>query len=310
MYIIQFLSIQKKKLLSRLVQKTEKCDSMLIFDLEDTLYDVDEIKSHDVKMWGRSELIEFSLLHRDLSFRKKVGVRINSITSNEFNDDITALSYLSKNWNIEAIIIPKVETVKELIDTLSLLKESGIQYKRCIPIVETIKGMKNLKSIASHRCVEAIIYGHNDYSLEMGHWPFLNEEEVNYWKIVSSFIQQIEKMGVRYIHPPIYSLSDEAIFTQIAIRLKKQCQYPFGVVTINSTQTTLFNKIANGNFDEEPLPLKTTSYSSQEKRMRAEYIKHRFLNRKERFIIDQNTKTFFSPHMYRAALSFLEYHDE
>lgn len=282
---------------------------MLVFDLEDTLFDIEGLKTPEIKSWGRNELIEFSYLRKDLPSRKKIGVRVNRPNSAEFDNDIFFLSQLSKNWNIEAIVIPKVETTRELNDALYQLKEHKISYNRYIPIVETIQGMKNLSSIASHPGLQDIIYGHNDYSLEMGHWPFFDEEEEKFWEIVTPFIQTIEKAGLSYVHPPIFSLSNESFFKQIVSRLKNSCRHPFGMITINSTQTILLNQLTHKHVDEALSPLRTITYSMNEKRTKAEYINKLFLEKKERFVTDTASQKFFSPHLYRAALSFLEQSD-
>ncbi len=74
MNFMQFLSLQRAELLDRLVRKAVKYDSTLIFDLEDTLYDIEGVKTSEIKAWGRAELTRFAHLRNDL-FRPKKGRR-------------------------------------------------------------------------------------------------------------------------------------------------------------------------------------------------------------------------------------------
>lgn len=306
MDILQFMAIQRADLLKRLVQKAKSVSSLLVFDLEDTLYDFDDDQTNNIKAWGRLELIKLAHLVKDLPSRKKIGVRINQFSSKYFDQDVKTLFEIQKNWELEMVVIPKIETKDILEKALFCLDKANISFNECVPIVETIRGMENLASIATHTKIKRIIYGHNDYSFDLNHWPFLNEDNKKFWEMVDPFIKTVEELGVQYVHPPIFSLSSRDVFEQALCQLKNRCRRPYGVMTINTKQTFLLNQIEMTDLKKSAYFFKNSTYSSEEKIQRAKLIENLFLGKKNRFIIDTKNNQFITPHMFRAAQRFLE----
>ena len=306
MQVMQYMSIHRGPLLLRLLQKMLRQESMIVLDLEATLSAIDQEKAQSLKAWGRRELTAFAHSHPDLFKNRKVGIRVNSLTSGELEYDLDAAHEISQIWNLHCIVAPMIDSPECLQEHRSLLHRKKVLYKTLIPIVETMKGVSNLSLIARHPDIAEVQYGHQDYCLDAGYWPFFEQNEVAFWDIVSSFIQKVEKAGLSYIHPPVSDISNEALFTQIYTRLQKLCRLPFRIITINHSQTALFNHLKNLPLESSENLLRTTSYSLQDKTDQALYIKKICSTKERNFCIDPMTKKFYSPHKYLAALRFLE----
>lgn len=304
--IIQYMSIQRGPLLYRLLQKTLCQESMIIFDLEDSLSDIDVKQAKRIKSWGRSELTTFAYSYPDFFKNKTVGIRVNGLKSGEFERDLKTIAEISQIWNLHCIVGPKIDSAESIEEYLSCLKNKEVRYKTFIPIIETVKGMNNLSSIVGHVSVVDVMYGHYDYSLDSRHWPFFEQDEAEFWQFTSLFIQKVEKAGVRYVHPPISFFCDEALSFQVWLRLKTRCRRPFSVITLTSTQTAFFNHLINTPLEIKESELRSTHYLLQDKIDQALYVKKICSRKKRNFGFDPKTGKFFSPHQYIAALQFLE----
>ncbi|MCK4934790.1 MAG: hypothetical protein KAR79_04305 [Simkaniaceae bacterium] len=306
MQIIQFMSIHKIPLMRRLLIQAMEQKSLIILDLEDTLRGQSKHATKIMKKWGRSQLLEFAHAYPKIFTNKSVGIRVNALHSDEIQNDLEILSELSSIWDIECVVGTKVQSNFDIDIYLSLLQRRKIQYKTFIPIVETVIGMTNLSLIAKHSQVKSMIYGHYDYSLDARHWPFFTQESSEFWKIATPFIKQIEKENVCYIHPPIASFSNVTLSKQVLKLLQKSCTLDFGMMTINTAQTTLLNRLGKVELETKERPMLSISYTLQEKIDKAKFIKKLCSTKKRLFGIDLKTGTFFSPHEYAAAVDFLE----
>lgn len=245
MLIMQYMSIQQGSLMTRLLQKALRLKSVIIFDLEDTLSDLDPKKSRSVKAWGRAELAALAHSHPDLFRNKPVGIRMNGLRSGELERDLETVAAISQVWDLYHIVGPKIESRQCIHEYIHGLKNKDVRYKTFIPVIETVEGMKRLSSIVGQEGIENAFYGHYDYSLDCGHWPFLEQDQAKFWQIVSRFISNVETANVRYIHPPVGFFCNMELMAQVWIRLQARCRLPFGVVTVNSAQTAFLNRLMN-----------------------------------------------------------------
>lgn len=94
----------------------------------------------------------------DVSARR-IWLRINSVSSSYFADDLLALTLLP---NIKGVILPKAERPADIASL----------YQNCekpiIAIIETAKGMLNLPQLAFSSGLHALSYGCLDLSAELG----------------------------------------------------------------------------------------------------------------------------------------------
>ena len=96
--------------------------------------------------------------------------RINSVDSGWEKDDIDAVL----PYHPDGIVIPKVESFEHVEWASQIIEAAELKYgwpinSICILIgVETAKGIMNLKEIASHPRLDAIIFGGEDFAASIG----------------------------------------------------------------------------------------------------------------------------------------------
>jgi citrate lyase beta subunit len=108
---------------------------------------------------------------QELSFGKSEKLaRINSIGSGFEKDDIaTALP-----CHPDGIVIPKIEALdqvqwaSEIIEAAELANGWSINSIRMLVGIETARGILNLKEIASHPRLDALIFGAEDFAANIG----------------------------------------------------------------------------------------------------------------------------------------------
>jgi citrate lyase subunit beta/citryl-CoA lyase len=130
----------------------------VILDLEDS---VPLEQKFDARI-----LVKYSLQNVDFGNSEK-WVRINGIDTPYWRKDIDEiLPYC------EVINLPKVESVDDIdmVDQeMSLIEdENGIDERKIVPIIETVRGLKNAREIASHPRVIALAWGGEDLTADLG----------------------------------------------------------------------------------------------------------------------------------------------
>jgi citrate lyase subunit beta-like protein len=108
---------------------------------------------------------------QELDFGKSEKLaRINSIGSGWEKDDIEAVL----SYRPDGIVIPKVESFEhvewasQIIEAAELKHGWQVNSIRILIGVETAKGILNLKEIASHPRLDAIIFGGEDFAASIG----------------------------------------------------------------------------------------------------------------------------------------------
>jgi citrate lyase beta subunit len=96
--------------------------------------------------------------------------RINSVGSGWEKDDIGAVL----SHHPDGIVIPKVESYDQIEWGSKIIESAEVKYGwpvnsiRMLVGVETAKGILNLKEIASHPRLDAIIFGGEDFAASIG----------------------------------------------------------------------------------------------------------------------------------------------
>ncbi len=131
---------------------------VVILDLEDS---VPITQKFDARI-----LVKYSLQNVDFGKSEK-WVRINGINTPYWKKDIEEiLPYC------DVINLPKVESLDD-VDTadeeMSLIEdENGIEPRKLVPIIETVRGLKNAREIATHPRVVALAWGGEDLTADLG----------------------------------------------------------------------------------------------------------------------------------------------
>jgi citrate lyase beta subunit len=108
---------------------------------------------------------------QELNFGKSEKLaRINAVGSGREKDDIAAVL----PYRPDGIVIPKVESLEQIHWADDLIAGAELKYGwplnsiRMLVGVETAKGILNLKEIASHPRLDAIIFGGEDFAASVG----------------------------------------------------------------------------------------------------------------------------------------------
>jgi len=115
------------------------------------------------------ETIAKALRELDFGSSEKLA-RINSVGSGWEQDDIDAVL----PFHPDGIVIPKVESFEQvewasrIIETAELKYGWPVNSVRVLIGVETAKGILNLKEIAAHPRLDAIIFGGEDFAASIG----------------------------------------------------------------------------------------------------------------------------------------------
>ncbi len=108
---------------------------------------------------------------RELDFGKSEKLaRINAVGSGMEKEDIEAVL----PYHPDGIVIPKMESLEqiqwahEIIEAAELKNGWPMNSIRVVVDVETAKGILNLKEIASHPRLDALIFGGEDFAASVG----------------------------------------------------------------------------------------------------------------------------------------------
>jgi citrate lyase beta subunit len=115
------------------------------------------------------ETIAKALQELDFGSSEKLA-RINSVGSGWEKDDIEAVL----PYQPDGIVIPKVESVEQIEWASKMIESAELKYGwkvnsiRILIGIETAKGILNLKEIASHPRLDAMIFGGEDFAASIG----------------------------------------------------------------------------------------------------------------------------------------------
>jgi len=279
--------------------------NIVVIDLEDSLQNVIKPELNSlIKKEGREKLVSY--FYQSQLTNKIPGIRVNRFGSEEFEKDTQMLVSL-KNTRPGYIFIPKVESKEELENYVRHFSELNINYNFLVPIIETKQGLLQLKNILKVSCKNKLHYfawGHHDYNLDVGNWPFVEQDNIEYWNIVREFILEVEGAGYHYLCNPLNQIFNDAFFSSIATYEKSLCSRSAGHVVLNYQQAKLLQSV--NLLSPRQDFLSTASLNSDQKKQLAEKTVSCFNHEvKTGFTIDDKTKMFISPQQYLAARNFL-----
>jgi citrate lyase subunit beta / citryl-CoA lyase len=140
----------------RKIQKALSINSdAIIIDLEDAVVAEEKEKAR--------EIVCSILNNKELErIKSKIYVRINSIKTPWFFDDINAIKNLHR---LDGIMIPKSEDKTSIILAADLINREI----EILPLIESAAGVSNIKEVlSSHRYVKKVAFGSVDFALDLG----------------------------------------------------------------------------------------------------------------------------------------------
>jgi citrate lyase beta subunit len=188
---------------------------------------------------------------QELDFGKSEKLaRINSVGSGFEKDDIHAVL----PHRPDGIVIPKIEELNqiqwasEIIEAAELSNGWPVNSIRMLVGIETAKGILNLKEIASHPRLDALIFGGEDYAASVGATRTRAADELIYARLATlnaaaAFgIQAIDIVTVEFRDPAI--VREEALLGARLGFSGKQIIHPNQVEPVQSAFTPSDESIA------------------------------------------------------------------
>jgi citrate lyase beta subunit len=312
--IYQFIPNAPARVMERLI-RSMAAGTTAILDLEDGYLDVrDPNRTSERRAGGRRALLELCERPQGRTHEKPVVMRVNGASTEDFVRDIPVVRAVAETFGLAAVMLPKVESAEDLRSAHAELDGSGITAGSLIPMVETEKGMSLLDEVlraAVDVGASALVYGHHDYSLDVGKWPFPSPREQAYWDPVERVAGAAMSAGLRYVHPPEANLRNEVLLEFMVWKLRGICGDRFDLISAGMSQTAILRRLTGESLSSvetfEPVP-RLSSLGPQEKKQLAEetcvlFEEH---NRQEHsFSADARTGRFISPLEYLAAVRYL-----
>ena len=168
-----------------------------------------------------------------------------------FEKDIkTVLQSCKNNIPITGIFLPMVRDYSQIL-TLNEILSDGDYNLEIVPMIETVKGYRNISNILNedknYNLISRVHYGHFDYCLDAGLWPFPDPCHFEYWEIVQNLVGIVHGYGKTYVHTPFPFPQDEQLFWWTSNKLQKLSPNGESVMcTVNTGLSPTFYNVAFG----------------------------------------------------------------
>jgi len=145
-----------------------KIEKALTFGVDCICMDMEDGVALDRKVEAR-RVVAAALRELDFGKSEKLA-RINAVGSGLEKDDIEAVL----PYHPDGIVIPKIESLEQIqwasgkIEAAELANGWPLNSIRLLVDVETARGILNLKEIASHPRLDALIFGAEDFAADIG----------------------------------------------------------------------------------------------------------------------------------------------
>jgi len=283
---------------SSFYNRVKDSHGILCLDFEDSIGDPDSEASRKSKQIQRAAVVDLLRSLNLDSEEERIGIRVNSIYSEYFQEDIEAINSLR---HLHSIFLPKVESPEAVLRLAHCLEAN---VNEIIPVIETEKGLNGIENILSfsNSSFKAVAFGHCDFNLSKNCFPFFHQDSDKYWEWISLVDRMAAEAGKKLINSPVLRLDDRELFLWT---LRKILEYPSieGQATLCLKQTEWCSQSELETSDElgkwkmARVPDFDIAISIVEK-----FENHRLERRM--FAVD-NDRTVISPQEYLAARKYL-----
>lgn len=305
--VIQLTAVQRAHVLHRLLRGRAVVGVPVILDLEDGVGDPAEPASIPaLREAARRNLLEWSRLSGDDEF----GVRVNAPGSADFAKDLSLLRAMVDSGRTPSMImLPKVESAVALDQSFVHLRSLGLGTFRLLPILESRRALAaagEIAEAATRLGVSDMVYGHYDYCLDAGQFPFPEFDDPVYWDWLQPLISIVEQTGLRFVHPPSLRLRDRYRVLELRRRLAGQCRQPCVILAVSFEQARWLSEPEAG----PPAPADGASLdrSRPDPHREAELVIRLYQERRRdpvAFAVHPAAGRFVPPHEFLAARRYL-----
>ncbi len=226
-----------------------KIEKALTLGVDCICMDMEDGVALNRKVEARTSIAQ-ALQELDFGSAEKL-VRINAVGSGFEYDDLTRVL----PQRPDGIVIPKVEALEqiqwasEIIEAEELVRGWGVNSIRILVLVETAKGILNLKEIASHPRLDGIIFGGEDFAANVGATRTHQATELLYARLsivtacAAYDLQAIDIVTIDFKNPEI--VRTEAEFGANLGYSGKQIIHPAQVEPVQTAFTPSDNAISS-----------------------------------------------------------------
>lgn len=296
------------KALKKMVPMIKAQGGQVVLDIEDSVQDIfDTQKSADLKSRARQNLLELTSVHK-IQDVLPIRIRMNGLETPYFENDVATITHIHKNTcSVADIWLPKSDNVDYVRRARAAFDAKGGETIQFTAMLESEEGLKNLPEILDRKeelGITKVHYGHYDFSLSAGHWPFSGQDTQFFWDIIDRILTILDRYEMPYVHTPLGDLNNKDLFKSVETELKnKKFAYEMGMTALNLNQTKFANAsdAVRLNLDRE------NSYTQAElidlaTRKKAAFENNR-INKRSFSVKDD---VFVTPHEYMGACHFLE----
>ena len=262
-------------------------DGIVCFDFEDSIQAETEAGTARLKQEQRRQVRQ--LLQGPGPQSERLAVRINAPDTPHYGPDLAALRGLP---GLHAVFVPKVEHPDHL---RQVLRELPLPVRHLVAVVETQAGFAALPALLALRDARLglVAFGHCDYNLSRGHFPFFHHDAPRYWEWLAELDAHLHRAGRQLLNSPVLQLADAALFQDVLGRLRAHPSAT-GQITLCLSQTRACAAPAGS------VPARTLAARPPESAqpLRARFEQARLPGRA--FAVDA-TRRLISPHEYEAA---------
>lgn len=308
MTIYPFIPLAPVPVMARLIRASLP-GTIPVLDLEDGLMDVVQPANTPARRRSaRTHLLK--LCHSTLQQgcrSQPLALRVNAWGSTDLQADWPVAQALAAAFDLQAVFLPKVAGAAELQRAAQQLQAAGLPDGCLVPMLETRAALQQAPQIAGTAAdlgSTAVTFGHYDFCLHAGLWPFPGPADDTYWQPVATVAQAALAAGLRYVHPPTSHLRDTRGLAAVLTRLASLCGESFDLFSAGISQTASLRQLAAagvGDLDTQG-PQPTAPLPAQqlcdlfERCRRPEHA----------FAVDGAGGRFIAPHEYLAAVRHLQ----
>ena len=306
--IYQFIPLAAVPVMARLIRAALP-GTIPVLDLEDGLMDVVQpANTPDRRRSARTQMLELchSILQRG-GCSQPLALRVNAWGSADLSADWPVAEALAAAFDLQSVFLPKVTGAAQLQRADQQLQAAGLPAGCMVPMLETRAALQQAHQIAAKAAelgATAVVYGHYDYCLDAGHWPFPGPDDDTYWQPVATVAAAALAAGLRYVHPPTSNLRDTRSLAAVITRLASLCGEAFDLFSAGLSQTAGLRQLAAAGVGElaaqgppPPAPLPAQQLCALFERCRRP---------EHAFAVDGEAGRFIAPHEFLAAMRQLQ----
>ena len=288
-------------------RRVEHAGGTVCLDLEDSVDSPDAAERRALKRRRRHDLVD--LLRASGPDAAGLFVRINAAGTADHARDVAALASLSDR---PGLFLPKAERPGDVAALLAALAVPAL-----VPVVESEAGFAGLAGFraagvraAGGSAVAEVAFGHCDYNLDRGLFPFAHHDDARYWAWMDRLDAGARASGLGVVHSPVLRLDDLGLFQAVQTRLGR---YPSatGQVTLSLAQTQACAAPGPAGARPDPGPAPPGADAAHEAALEVarQTVQHFRAHRRPdgHFALD-GARTVVSPQEYRAACAVLAAH--